>query len=365
MSGTSGDGVSLALAEFQDHQVKVIDYKTYPYPAALTQKILDGPRLSVPEISRLNIQLGNFFAIALAKFIPQKLKKSIKVIGSHGQTVYHGPYDNPPNTLQIGEPSIIAERIGIPVVADFRMRDIAAGGSGAPLIPFFDDYFFANGKVCALQNIGGIGNVTVVGLKKPIAFDTGPGNCLIDWAVRKVTKGREHCDRGGKLAALGLINRKAVKAMAEHPYFKRKPPKSTGRELFNENFIPNQLLTEKSEDLIATLTYFTAHSIYDSYQKFLPKNISEIIVSGGGALNITLMRHLASLFRSSTVRSIQDFGIHVQAKEPAAFAFFALQAIEGKINHLPSGTGAKKAAILGKIIPIYQPADKLTRMRDN
>ncbi|MBI4971493.1 MAG: anhydro-N-acetylmuramic acid kinase [Candidatus Omnitrophica bacterium] len=366
MSGTSGDGASLALAEFQNDRVKVLDYKTYPYPSGFSQKILNASTLSIAEISRLNIQLGNFFAKAILDFIPKSSRKSIRVIGSHGQTIYHGPFDNPPNTFQIGEPSVIAEQLGIPVVADFRMRDIACGGGGAPLMPFFDHYFFGNSNIRALQNIGGIGNVTVVGKNLiPIAFDTGPGNCLIDWAVRLATNGRKLYDRGGELASKGIINRKAVLEMAAHPYFKRKPPKSTGRELFNEKFVPVSLLSEKSADLVATLTYFTAHTIHESCKKFLPKNISEIIVSGGGALNLTLMKHLKKLFSTIPVTTIKDYGIHVQAKEPAAFAFFALKAIESEINHLPAGTGAKKAAVLGKIIPIGRPADQFTRGRVN
>ncbi len=354
MSGTSGDGVSLVLCSFNARQFKLRGYRTFPYPSALAKKILQGPSLRANEISQLNMSLGIYFADSIQKFLKTLgiAPSRVTVIGSHGQTIYHGPKDNPPNTLQIGEPSVIAERTGIPVVADFRMRDIAAGGEGAPLIPFFDRYFFGQRKPRALQNIGGIANVTLVGRSVPlIAFDTGPGNCLIDLVVQKKTKGRLNFDRSGKIAQSGKINLKAIKAMSNHPYLQKKPPKSTGRELFNEGFIPSSLKNETFENLVATLTYFTALTIAKSYGQFIRYPLSEVIVSGGGALNHTLMNHLSQLLTPVPVRSIAEFGIPVQAKEPLAFAFFGLQALEGKTNHAPEGTGARRACILGKIIP--------------
>lgn len=357
MSGTSADGVSLALASFQSRKIKVLTQKTYPYPPVLRKILLGAGNLKTPGISQLNVTLGKYFADCAVRFIKKSRQKpsKIKVIGSHGHTVWHAPASSslPSHTLQIGEPSFMAERTGIPVVADFRMRDLAAGGEGAPLIPHFDDYFFGGGPLRALQNIGGIGNVTLVGKSvKPVAaFDTGPGNCLMDWAVQKITGGRLQYDRGGKIAARGSVHAKTVVEMSRHPYFLKHPPKSTGRELFNETFIPRTLLKERPENLMATLTYFTAHTIYESYKRFLPSYLSEIIVSGGGALNPVLMKLLKKLFAPVPVCTIEEFGIPVQAKEPAAFAFFALRALEGKINHAPSGTGARRACILGKIIP--------------
>jgi anhydro-N-acetylmuramic acid kinase len=354
MSGTSGDGVSLVLCTFPHRKIELLGYETFPYPSVLYEKIVSGPYLKANEVSRLNIVLGEFFAKAILRFL-RKMRISpsqIAVVGSHGQTLYHGPQDNPRNTLQIGEPSMIAERTGIPVVADFRMRDLAAGGEGAPLIPFFDRYFFGQGKARAMQNIGGIANVTVVGKSHaPIAFDTGPGNCLMDWAVQKITRGRSKYDKDGKIARRGKVDMKAVKEMYGHPYFKKRPPKSTGRELFHDRFIPKSLRTDQTENLVSTLTYFTAYAVRESYRRFIPYAISEIIVSGGGALNRTLMRYLTHLFVPTPVRSLAEFHIPVQAKEPVAFGFFALQALKGKTNHLPQGTGAKKACVLGKIIP--------------
>lgn len=354
MSGTSLDGLSIALCRFNQKTFDLLHYKTYPYPEVLTKKISRGLNLKTPELSQLNTELGHFYANRLVQFLKKHRisSKKICVIGSHGQTIYHGIGDRFKNTLQIGEPSFLAEQTGIPVVADFRVRDIAAGGEGAPLIPYFDQYFFGQGSCRALQNIGGIANVTVVGKSNPLlAFDTGPGNCLIDWAIQRATRNKLKFDRNGEIARKGSINHAVIRQMMAHPYFKKRPPKSTGRELFNEKFIPSSLLKEKTSDLIATLTYFTAYSIYQSYQTFIPQKISEIIVSGGGALNKTLMNHLKELFHPVPVTSIEKFGIPAQAKEPVAFAFFALQALNGKINHLPQGTGAKSARILGKIIP--------------
>lgn len=354
MSGTSADGISLALCGFHGRNIKILRHVTFPYPDPLPKIITEGRRLNAGEVSRLNMRLGEIFAAAVMKFLKRARvpPARISAIGSHGQTIYHGPEDRPRNTLQIGEPCVIAERTGIPVVADFRPRDIAAGGEGAPLIPFFDEYFFGGGRARALQNIGGIGNVTVTGKgTRSFAFDTGPGNCLIDWAVRRTSKDRFPFDAGGAIAAAHPVNMKAVRAMSRHPYFRKKPPKSAGRELFNEKFVPPALKRGDPGVLIATLTYFTAHSIFESYRRFIACPVAEIIVSGGGVLNRTIMAHLKALFSPVPVLSIEDFGIPAQAKEPAAFAFFALRTLEGKVNHLPEGTGAKGPRILGKIIP--------------
>ena len=352
MSGTSADGVSIAIGSFGRRHFQTLYYQTFPYPPSVLKKILAGPRLPAREVSSLNFFLGHFFSRCVLKAI-QKARLSsaeISVIGSHGQTLYHGPSDHPPNTLQIGEASILAEKTGLPVVSDFRPRDMAAGGEGAPLIPFFDNHFFGRGPVRALQNIGGIANVTVVGKhQRVIAFDTGPGNILMDEAIQKYSRGKSRFDRNGKIAAQGKIQMKAVLKMAAHPYFKKRPPKSTGRELFNDRLTANFLSRLEIEDRLATLNYFTAHTIHQSYQKFFPEKISEVVVSGGGAFNKTLMRHLARLFDPVPVVSIETYGVPAQAKEPLAFAFFALRALEGKVNHLPEATGAKHARILGKM----------------
>lgn len=356
MSGTSGDGLSIALAGFSQKNCQVLAYKTFPYPSEFSKKLARAAEMKTPELSLLNAELGIFFAKRTQEFLKTESVKisKIEIIGSHGHTVFHSSDSKTAHTLQIGEPSYLAEALNVPVVSDFRPRDIAAGGSGAPLIPFFDQFFWGD-KVRALQNIGGIANVTVVGTPKLSAFDTGPGNCLIDWAVQRMTNGKQSYDKSGKIASRGKINLPAVKKMISHAYFQKRPPKSTGRELFNENWIPAPLRKSKPEDLIATLTYFTAYSIYMGYQKWIKDPIREVIVSGGGAYNLTLMTHLIKLFAPIPVVSIEHYKIDVQSKEPAAFAFFALQAIEGKINHSPEGTGAKRAVVLGKITPVFHP----------
>jgi anhydro-N-acetylmuramic acid kinase len=363
MSGTSGDGISGALCSFTNRRFEIIGYRTSAYPPAIAQALQRGPSLPAAEVSRLNMVLGRLFAACALKLLQQaRLPASaVAAIGSHGHTLYHGPADKPRNTLQIGEPSVIAERTGIPVVADFRMRDLAAGGEGAPLMPFFDQYFFG-GNVRALQNIGGIANVTVTGPSGVLAaFDNGPGNCLIDWATRRVTGNRLPYDRDGAIAARGFIDMKAIRNMASHPYFQKRPPKSTGRELFNPAFLPRELAQDRSENLVATLTYFTAHTLRESFARFVPVRPEEIIVSGGGARNGTLMHHLRLLFYPTPVQSIEDRGIPAQAKEPIAFAFFALQAIENKINHCPEATGASSPRILGKILPAHSPGMAASR----
>lgn len=359
MSGTSADGVSAVLVTFEKNKFKLIDYETFSYSKNIREKILNSARLTTPEISSLNFRLGYLFAESALKLIKKnKIEpKKISVIGSHGQTIFHDPEGNPSNTFQIGEPSVIAEKTGVTVVSDFRMADIAAGGEGAPLIPFFDQYFFGNSCPRAMQNIGGIGNVTVVGKNiKPMAFDTGPGNCLMDWVVRIIRKEKLLFDKNGEMARKGNVILDIVRKMAKHPYFAKKPPKSTGRELFNENFLPvslKNLIQNKPYDALNTLTYFTAFTIAESYKKFIfPEyKIEEIVVSGGGALNQTLMDELKKILSPIKVYSIEKFGIPVQAKEPIAFAFYAWRAIKGKMNHLPFVTGAKKSVFLGKIIP--------------
>lgn len=355
MSGTSGDGVSAALVSFKDHSFKLLAYRTFPYPKLIREKIFVCLKLKTPEISQLNMKLGELFGEAALKIIKRSKisRKKIAVIGSHGQTIYHGPKDPTPSTFQIGEPAVIAARTGIPVVSDFRPMDVVLGGEGAPLIPYFDFFFYGKGPVRALQNIGGIANVTITGQGfNPVAFDTGPGNCLMDLAIQKITKGKLSHDPQGNWSGAGLIDTGLIWRLMRHPYFKRRPPKSTGREAFGGGFLKKyfgNFLTKRPHDALATLTFFTALTIHEAIVHFSPKAPEEIIVSGGGALNLTLMRYLKELFGRTPIRTIEDFGIPHQAKEPIAFAFFALRALQRKSNHLPQVTGARQAAILGKL----------------
>ncbi len=357
MSGTSCDGISAALVRFQGRTLQVLAERTRPYPQRLARLLRRGPSLSAAQVSSLNMALGEQFArtalrlLRAAKVPPRR----VQVIGSHGHTIYHGPRDAVPSTLQIGEPAVIAERTGLPVVAQFRPRDIAAGGEGAPLVPYFDEAFFGGGPCRALQNLGGIANVTLVGRGvQTLAFDTGPGTCLIDLAAGYASRGRLRYDANGRLALRGCIDHRAVERLWRHPYFRRMPPKSTGRELFNDALLRQVFgvrLRRSPIDVLATVTYFTAYGIAESYRRYFRHRIREVIVSGGGACNGTLIRHLARLLAPTPVHSIERYGIPVQAKEPVAFAFLALRALQGRINHLPSTTGARTACILGSITP--------------
>ncbi len=362
MSGTSCDGISAAVADIRGRRVRVLAYRTYPYAPSFAALLRRAQQLNVPALAQLNMFLGELFArgaldaLKRARVSPAR----VAVIGSHGHTVYHGPDDPVRCTLQIGAPAVIAHRTGIPVVADFRMRDVAAGGQGAPLIPFFDDFVFGGGRTRALQNLGGIANVTVVGRgQAPLAFDTGPGNCLIDLITHRITRGRQSYDHHGALAAKGRIDSTALQRLMSHPYFRKSPPKSTGLELFNEQFLRTCVgtrWTSRSIDTLATVTYFTAASIADSYRRFIKTRVSEVIVSGGGTHNRTLMRHLEQLLAPIPVHSIERYGIPTQAKEPVAFALLALRAIRGQSNHLPTTTGAARACLLGSLTPPHGTA---------
>jgi anhydro-N-acetylmuramic acid kinase len=357
MSGTSCDGVSAALVRFRGRRFRLIAECTTPYPKKLAGILQRASTSTAPALSALNVELGEQLArtalrlLRTARVSPAR----VAVIGSHGHTIYHGPNDPIPSTLQLGEPAVIAQRTGIAVVADFRVRDLAAGGEGAPLVPSFDEYFFGHGPIRAMQNLGGIANVTLVGRGvRPLAFDTGPGNCLIDLMAQRASRGRLWYDVNGWLALRGRIDHRAVQHLWKHPYFRRPPPKSTGKELFNGQWLEQAFgsrLTKQPLDVLATMTYFSAYSIAESYRRFLSHRPHEVIVSGGGALNRTLMRHLSSLLSPVPVRSIAHYGLPVQAKEPAAFAFLGLRALQGRVNHLPQTTGARSPCILGTITP--------------
>ena len=259
--------------------------------------------------------------------------------------------------MQIGEPAVIAERTGITTVADFRGRDIAAGGFGAPLIPYIDFLLFRKqGWVRALQNIGGIANVTVVPESKEdvFAFDTGPGNCLIDEFVRTMTGSKEQFDRNGRRARGGRIQEDILRALLDHPYFSHEPPKTTGRELFGPELIKKLAAATPSEhhaDMLATLTALTAHSIKLSYERFvLPRaRIDEVILSGGGCRNAYLVELLQSLLAPIPVKVSDEYGISADAKEAVGFAVLANETIAGNPSNLPSATGASHAVVLGKI----------------
>lgn len=381
MSGTSHDGIDAAIAKISGQgsvasgrqkrakSVELLYHKTYPYKPGLQERIGKAFNGTTEDICRLNFEIGEAFATAALNCIKEARLEpgDIDIIASHGQTIYHIPpiEEEKGSTLQIGEASVIAERTGILTVSDFRTRDIAAGGHGAPLVPLADYILFHEaGKVKAVQNIGGIANMTVVTdkLNDVIAFDTGPGNSLIDEAVRILTDGKKSFDKDGKMASKGKIDKALLNILMDHPYLKKPPPKSTGRELFGKDMA--SLLVESwrrkgrgAEDIIATLTRFTAESIYNAYERFVfPKyKIDQVILTGGGSKNPILLGHLKKLFAGAglkpapTVDIIDELGIPSSAKEALSFAILGNETISGSPGNLPKTTGAKKAVVLGKI----------------
>ena len=411
MSGTSADGIDACLVEISGNglhtRINVIVSETYPYDETTRTAILDtcNPETgTVDKVCQLNFHLGKLFANA-AKSIANKVHISIKdidLIGSHGQTIYHLPnqttmkktedrnqksevrsnesnsntvdidafkkemWDLPHirSTLQIGEPSVIAQETGVTTVADFRPRDMAAGGQGAPLVPYVDFLLFRDKeKGRALQNIGGIANVTVLpkncGINDVIAFDTGPGNMIIDRITELVTNNTHHFDEGGKLAERGRIHDSLLAVLLAHPYLSKPPPKTTGREEFGISFADNLYKDAihsgiKDMDILATVTAFTARSIADSYKHWILSKhpLSEIILSGGGSHNDTLIKFLRQYLEPIIqIHLINKFGISPNTKEALAFAILANETISYNPNNIPSATGAREAVIMGKIIP--------------
>jgi anhydro-N-acetylmuramic acid kinase len=375
MSGTSADGIDAVVAKIRDAghglQAGIVTHAHRPFNRALRERIL---RVSlhgtVAEICELNFFLGELFAeAALLAIRKAKLTtRQIAAIGSHGQTIHHLPNARTPSTLQIGEAAVIAERTGITTVADFRVRDMAAGGQGAPLVPFADWVLFTDGtRPRIIQNIGGIGNLTFLRpaarLSDVLAFDTGPGNMVIDGLVGTLTKGRQTFDRDGRWAARGRVCEPWLRELSRHPFLRRSPPKTTGREEFGEFFVERLLrdarrrrLTE--EDTVATVTALTATSIADSYRRFvLPKLRArererlQIILGGGGAKNPVLRSMLQELLGTTEIFTHQDFGIANEAKEALAFAIMADQTMRGRPSNVPGATGARRPVVLGKIVP--------------
>ncbi|PIS47447.1 MAG: anhydro-N-acetylmuramic acid kinase [Elusimicrobia bacterium CG08_land_8_20_14_0_20_51_18] len=355
MSGTSADGLGAAYCSvnFEKRKVKQLAFRNYPYGKALREKIMRARSLSVERLSLLNYELGRLWATLLLDFVKKSGIKpgEIDVIGSHGQTVYHN--SRLKNTFQIGEASFLSEILKRPVVCDFRHQDLAAGGEGAPLVPYFDEFIFGDSAPAALQNVGGVGNVSIVGEGvKTGGFDTGPGNSLMDWAVHLLTGGRASYDRDGNWASRGKIDFKKAGKFLKAPFFSRKPPKSLDREEFGESFLLKNfdLKKESRFDVLATLNYFTALSIARSLEKHVKERPERLIVSGGGALNKTLLANLTALLPGLKVESIAAYGYDPLAKEAMAFALLAAASLSGLPNNCPGVTGASGFRVMGKII---------------
>ena len=350
MSGTSADGLTVCAA--RACPFAVLAFKNYKYPPALQQKLLGAYEMRVAQLSALHYELGALYARLTARFLKEfGLRASqVEVAGMHGQTVYHGPHDKTPNTLQIAEPAFLALKLGCPVVSDFRAADMALGGEGAPLMPFFDDFVFGKSSPKILLNLGGIANFSVVGKGvKPFGFDVGPANTLLDLACQKYFK--KAFDKGGALAARGVPDKQAVARLLAQPYFAQKPPKSLDKNAFGAQYLQAHFKAVKNpHDLLATLAYFTAAAVAKAVTDFVPKKYQrEIVVSGGGAYNKTILRFLGECLPQIKVTTSASYHIDPQAKESAAFALFGYLALHRKINHCARATGAKKNTVLGKI----------------
>jgi anhydro-N-acetylmuramic acid kinase len=346
MSGTSLDGIDVAIVEIRSRRIETIGFTETPYPAAVRDAILavSNTNTHTAAISRLSYQLGELYAKAVlrttGRFGP------VELIGCHGQTIYH---EGRSNTMQIGDPAVLAERTGVPVVSNFRARDIAAGGQGAPLVPYVDYLLFRHPKRSRVAlNIGGIGNITVIPAgcspDDVVAFDTGPGNMVIDGLAREMG---QRYDKGGRIAASGNVNKPLLDELLRDPYYRRKPPKSAGREQYGAEFITRLKTTGLLlPDLIATVTVLTAATIAKAVG--CP---DELIASGGGVHNPQIMGHLAAFLPGVALSTSTDHGIDADAKEAIAFAVLAHETWRGEPSNLPSATGARRQVILGCITP--------------
>ena len=351
MSGTSLDGIDVAIVEIAGRRVSTIGFQATPYSADVRRAILgvSNTATTTSEISRLNFLLGELYGRAVLRAC--RRHGPVELIGCHGQTIYH---EGGSSTLQIGEAAVIAERTGIPVVSDFRTRDIAAGGQGAPLVPYVDYLLFGHSRRTRIAlNIGGIANIAVIPAgatpDQVVAFDTGPGNMVIDALAREYTRGKESFDRAGRIAARGRVNRPLLDRLLADSYYCRRPPKSAGREQYGVEFVARLKRTGLSlRDLIATAAVLTAATIAIAAAPF---NAAELIVSGGGAHNPQIMSHLAAFLPDVALATSADYGIDIDAKEAIAFAVLAYQTWRRKASNLPSATGARRPVILGKLTP--------------
>ncbi len=366
ISGTSADAIDAAAVRITGagaaSRVDVLATAAYPLPEGLGQRLRDlTERGSVREVCELNAALGELFAEAAAALAARV--GGVDLIGSHGQTVYHIPpaAGRPGSTLQIGEPAVIAERTGVLTVADFRPRDMAAGGMGAPLVPYADYILFRHpSRTRVIQNIGGIANATVLpagsGPADVTAFDMGPGNMVIDALMRRCFD--RPYDAGGEVAAGGHVHEALLAALLDDEFIAAAPPKATGRERYGEPYARRVMeqagaLRLPAEDLVATVTALTADAILENYRRFIfpARTVDEVVVAGGGVRNGTLMERLRRRLAPRPVMTTSELGIDSDAKEAVAFAILANDALMGLATNVPGATGARHPVILGALIP--------------
>ncbi len=375
MSGTSADGINVALVRFAEKRkraeesgIQLLGHAEFPYPKVVRQTILalmNASSARVADLARMNFLLGELYADAVLA-TQKQFRARAELVGCHGQTLYH--QGTPESylgrklavTWQTGEGAVLAQRLGIPVVSDFRVADMAVGGKGAPLVPFLDFMLFRHPTLGRIsQNIGGIANLTAIpaGAKQEdvFALDTGPGNMVIDALAEKLL--RKPYDRDGHAAAMGNVIESVLTAMLRRPFFLAKPPKTAGREEFGREFADGFLRAcgrASKSDVLATATALTARSIAQAIQRFVlarKQTYRELIVSGGGLKNATLMAMLAHAVTplELQVRASDELGMPSEAKEAAAFAVLAYETWHRRPSNIPSATGAKRPAVLGKI----------------
>jgi anhydro-N-acetylmuramic acid kinase len=350
ISGTSIDGLDLALLDVAPTTPSIIDTRTDALPTDLVNILRELAAPGWNEVERMahaDATLGKFIGNAVRAFAQDR---RIVAVGSHGQTIRHGPNANPSYTVQIGDPNKIAEISGFDTIADFRRRDMAVGGEGAPLVPLFHDALFRHQiRHRAIVNIGGISNVTFLGPTDISGFDTGPGNALIDAWIRE--NRNEAFDRNGSWSATGNVITNLLTNLQQDPYLHTSPPKSTGKERYNLEYVRSRLDgSEDLSDIQATLTEFTASSIADAIMAWGPTS-AEVIVCGGGRLNLDMMQRLARRLAGSSVVLAEDLGVDGDAIEAAAFAWLAHRFIQRLPGNATSVTGASGARILGALYP--------------
>jgi anhydro-N-acetylmuramic acid kinase len=369
MSGTSFDGVDYALCEISKNNIELKKMWSHGYPASLKKRLLKAAHdeLSSYEVAQLHHDLGRFYALKAPTI-------KCDYVGLHGQTIFHRPHKTLPATYQIGEPAYLGAKLKVPVINQFRNMDLAMGGQGAPLATLFHRAVFSHPKMTvAVNNLGGISNVTYLpaGLasQKILSFDTGPANMLIDRAMEHFTKGKTSYDEEGFFASQGLADQGVIDKWLKHPFFKIKPPKSTGREEFGAVFFKRAIKDcQKARlnpyDTVATFTDFTAMSIAITYAQFLPKFPDLVVLSGGGAMNPTLVSRIRWALRNIQwekfknkmtkpvdITTTDALGWPAQSIEAAAFALLAYRTVHGLSGNIPTTTGATRAAILGQITP--------------